>query len=218
MGAGWMLWLIALAVGQQSALTTYAKNVSIPATEVFATGVLYPFQTDRDWLPTDTLDIRASGITCTLAGCEIMLNAAGIVAFDINAGATVGDADSIVYPYAEGAHQGALILGTEPFFDGNRPWIQLIRPTPANGLGAVDVPADVTSQRTLSEYGGFLANPIPAGTTLYLATADFNHGDNSRSYLVSTVPEPATPGLALLALAAITLRGGRRAALASLIV
>jgi len=184
----------------------FAANVSIPPTEVFATGVAYPFVIDRDWLPTDTLDIQATGLTCTLAGCEVMLNAAGIIAFD-SGGPGVGNPDNIVYSFAEGAHQGALILGTQPLLDGERPWIQLIRPTAANGLGASLVPLLVTSQRTLQEYGGFLANTIPAGTTLYLATADNNHSDNSRSYQVSTVPEPSsTAPLATVAILLAWLR------------
>jgi hypothetical protein len=181
---------LCLIIGIAIRGTSLAANVSIPTTEVFATGVAYAFQTDRDWAPTDTLNIRATGVTCTLAGCELMLNAAGIVAFDAD-GDREGEADSIVYSYAEGAHQGALILGNQPFFDGDRPWIQLIRPTVANGLGNSNVPSSVSSLRTLGEYGGFLATTIPAGTTLYLATADFNHSDNSRSYLIATVPEPS---------------------------
>lgn len=189
---------------------SFAANVSIPAQEIFATGIIYSFQTGQDWQPTDILDIQATGLTCTLAGCEITENAAGIIAFD-SGGPGVGTVDNIVYSYAEGAHQGALILGIEPFLDGNRPWIQLIRPTVANGLGASIVPSTVTSIRTLAEYGGFLANTIPAGTTLYLATADINHSDNSRSYLVSTaVPEPSS--LAMLATAIVLITSRRRAA------
>lgn len=186
--------------------TSFAADVSIPTTEVFATGVTYPFVIDRDWAPTDTLDIQATGLTCTLAGCELMLNAAGIVAFDSSGGPGVGNLDNVVYPYAEGAHQGALILGIQPLLDGDRPWIQLIRPTAANGLGAGVVPSTVTSQRTLAEYGGFLAATIPAGTTLYLATADNNHSDNSRSYLVTTVPEPAMGAFFMSALAMFAIK------------
>jgi len=132
--------------------------------------------------------------------CEVRDNAAGIVAF-ANGGSGVGDPDILVHSYAEGAYQGALILSTQPFLDGDRPWIQLIRPTAANGLGSTNVPSNVSSTRSLAAYGGFLANTIPAGTTLYLATADVNHSDNSGSYLVSTVPEPTMGALIFLALA-----------------
>jgi hypothetical protein len=196
---------MSLMLGVVSGATSFAANVFIPATEVFATGVIYPFQIDRDWLPTDVLDIQATGLTCTLAGCEVMDNAGGIIAFD-SGGSGVGNTDSLVYSYAEGAYQGGLILGIQPLLDGDRPWIQLIRPTAANGLGASIVPSIVTSTRTLAEYGGFLATIIPAGTTLYLTTADINHSDNSRSYLVSTVPEPSVGTLMLMALAAPALK------------
>ena len=192
-----------------SGAISLAANVSIPATEVSATGVVYPFVTDRDWLPTDTLDIHASGLTVTLLGCEIQLNAAGIIAFDAG-GTLVGNVDALVYAYAEGAHGGALILGNQPLLDGDRPWIQLIRPTAETGLGSNPVPSNVSSIRTLADYGGFLSSVVPAGTTLYLATADNNHSDNSRSYLVSTiVPEPISFAYVLVVL---VLNSFRRAA------
>jgi H+/Cl- antiporter ClcA len=191
------LWLVfSLAIGTGS----FSASVTIPTVDLPATGVPFAFQTQQDWLPTDSLAIQATGISCTLAGCEVQLNAAGIIAVD-QFGDREGQADDIVYPYAGGAHQGALILSTQPFLDGNRPWIQLIRPTADNGLGATVVPSTVSSVRTLADYGGFLASPIAAGTTLYLATADFNHLDNSGTYHVSTVPEPTFGAVVVLGLA-----------------
>ena len=59
-----------------------AGVVRIPDLDVPATGIPVSFVTEHEWLPTDSLVLSAEGITCTLAGCELRLNAAGIVAFN----------------------------------------------------------------------------------------------------------------------------------------
>ncbi|MEM7313173.1 MAG: hypothetical protein AAF497_08475 [Planctomycetota bacterium] len=55
--------------------------VQIPEVEISATGNVFSLQADNERLPADSLQVSAGGITCTLAGCELRLNAAGIIAF-----------------------------------------------------------------------------------------------------------------------------------------
>lgn len=199
-------WALFSAVAATIFLGTapLAKADLIPAITVQSDGTVYSFVTTRDWLPTDVLNLTATGIVNGLAGNEIRMNAAGVIVFDIDSPIpNVGGVREQVYTYAEGAHLGSLVLSDQPSLAVNQ-WIQLFRPTAANGFGSASPTSTVHTNRTLGDYGGFLANPIPAGTTLYLTVADFYHDDNSGAFqiLATGVPEPAEGALFALAFAA----------------
>ncbi|BDC52959.1 hypothetical protein F183_A52740 [Bryobacterales bacterium F-183] len=187
--------------------TYNAQADPIPAITTQSDATVYSFVTTQDWLPTHRLTLTATGIVNALAGNEIAMNPAGVITFDVDSPMpNVGGVRELVYNYAEGAHLVSLVISDQPSLAVNR-WIQLARPTVQNGFGSPTPPATVYSDRRLSDYGGFLASPIPAGTTLYLTVADFFHGDNSGAFTIVSsslvgVPEPTELAASLTALAA----------------
>ena len=185
---------------------------SIPTLLVPSNGSVVSFVTTTDWNPSDFLTISVSGKVFGLAGNEIGTNAAGILTDDIDplSPPNVGETSDIVYSYAEGTYLNALMLGTGTDFGNAGEWIQLFRPTVQNGLTSSNPPTTLTSTRMLGAYGGFLASPLPAGTTLYLAVADFFHDDNSGSYTISSVPEPGSGAMFAAALLAVATTACRR--------
>ena len=178
-----------------AATLAHGSILLIPTTTVLGTDSVGPaFTVVGNFGATDTISISASGLV-DLASGNYTANAAGIIVAPATTNTGNHPGQTSPNTSEPSVNFAALLIGntTLGFF-------QAFPSNAANGLGNSSPPTTLYSTATLGSIG--FASGLTNGTVLHLVVSDCSgcFGDNSGSFAVSAVPEPAYFGIVACAL------------------
>ena len=195
---------MALATDQASSAILYIPHITVSGGHVF-TGP--SFVVNGNFTADDVVDARASGTVDLAFGFGgFFANAAGVIVAPLTT--NTGHHPGQTAPGPNSAPYAALLIGNSSL--GFHP---LFAASVDNGLGNSAPPLTVFAHhRRLGDIFGAQFTSLTSGTTLNLRVNDINIEGNTGSFVVSTVPEPATAAMlsaGMLFLRRLSRRGQR---------